>query len=95
MQKTVDGVTTTVQFEYNEDGLRTKKTVTYGEGTVTTEYVLHGKNIVHLKNGTNEMHFFYDAQDKPAIVVFNGSSSWKSDGAGALRHAGHAADPRR
>ena len=64
----------TVSFEYNEDGLRTKKTVTNGEGTVTTEYVLHGKNIVHMKNGTNEMHFFYDAQGRPAIVVFNGSS---------------------
>ena len=58
--------TETVSFEYNEDGLRTKKTVTNGEGTVTTEYVLHGKNIVHLKNGTNEMHFFYGADDKPA-----------------------------
>lgn len=74
MQKTVGGVTTTVQFEYNEDGLRTKKAVTVGSNSSITEYTLHGKNIVHMTRGTDEMHFFYDAQNKPAIVVFNGSS---------------------
>ena len=60
----------TVSFEYNEDGLRTKKTAT---STGTTEYTLHGKNIVHLKNGTDEMHFFYDAQGKPSVVVYGGN----------------------
>ena len=74
MQKTEAGVTTTVQFEYNEDRLRTKKTVTVGNDTVVTEYVLHGKNIVHMTRGSDNLHFLYDAQDKPAIVVFNGSS---------------------
>ena len=39
----------TITFEYNEDGLRAKKTAT---STGVTEYTLHGKNIVHLKNGT-------------------------------------------
>ena len=42
-------------------------------GGVATEYTLNGKNIVHLKNGTDEMHFFYDAQGKPAIIRFNGT----------------------
>ena len=35
--------------------------------------MLHGKNIVHMTQGSNELHFFYDASNKPAIVEFNGS----------------------
>ena len=58
-------------FEYNEDGLRVKKTAT---STGTTEYTLHGKNIVHMAQGSNTLHFYYDAQDKPSIVIFNGTS---------------------
>ncbi len=42
-------------------------------GTVTT-YVLHGKNVVHLTQGSNNLHFFYDTQNRPAVVVFNGTS---------------------
>ena len=38
-----------------------------------TDYTLHGKNIVHMKKGNDELHFFYDASNKPAIVEFNGS----------------------
>ena len=44
-------------------------------GTVrqqTTEYTRHGNSIVHWSSGTNTMHFFYDAQNKPAVVVHNG-----------------------
>ena len=39
----------------------------------TTNYTLHGKNIVHMTQGSNELHFFYDASSKPAIVEFNGT----------------------
>ena len=42
--------------------------------TGTTKYTLHGKNIVHLTNGSNSLHFFYDAQNKPAVVLFNGTA---------------------
>ena len=59
----------TVSFLYNEDGLRVRKTAT---STGTTNYTLHGKNIVHLVNGSDSMHFFYDARNRPAVVVFNG-----------------------
>ena len=60
-----------VRFMYNEDGLRVQKVaVTTG----TTNYTLHGKNIVHMTQGSNELHFFYDAQDKPAVVLFNGTA---------------------
>ena len=41
----------------------------YITSTGTTKYTLHGKNIVHLTNGSNSLHFFYDAQNKPAVVV--------------------------
>ena len=40
---------------------------------ITTNYNLHSKNIVHMTQGSNELHFFYDAQNKPAVVVYNGT----------------------
>ncbi len=39
-----------------------------------TEYVLHGKNVVHMTRGTDTLHFYYDAQGKPAILLFNGTA---------------------
>ena len=63
-----------ITFEYNEDGLRTKKTVVGLSGTVVTEYTLHGKNITHMTRGDDELHFYYDAQNKPAVVVYNGTA---------------------
>ena len=33
---------------------------------------MHGKNVVHMTSGTDELHFFYDAQNRPAVVVYNG-----------------------
>jgi len=56
-------------FVYNENGLRVQKTV----NGVVTNYTLHGKNVVHMKTGNDELHFFYDAQNKPAVVVYNGT----------------------
>ena len=61
----------TATFTYNADGLRVKKVCTT---TGTTRYTLHGKNIVHLKTGGKNLHFFYDAQNRPAIVVYNGTA---------------------
>ena len=58
----------TAEFVYNADGLRVQKTV----NGVVTKYTLHGKNVVHMTSGTDELHFFYDAQNKPAVVIFNG-----------------------
>jgi len=37
-------------------------------------YVLHGKNVVHLTQGSNNLHFFYGADGSPAIVEYNGVS---------------------
>ncbi len=59
-----------VSFTYNEDGLRIGKNV---NGTATS-YVLHGKNVVHLTQGSNNLYFFYGADASPAIVEYNGVS---------------------
>ena len=59
-----------VRFVYNENGLRVQKRV---DG-VATNYYLHGKNVVHMTRGSDELHFFYDAQNKPAVVVYNGTA---------------------
>ena len=63
-----------VEFSYDHNGLRTQKKVTKADGTVeTTDYILHGKLVTHLTRGSDEMHFFYDAQGRPAMVEFNGA----------------------
>jgi len=59
----------TIDFAYNSDGLRTAKTV----NGITTKYILHGKNIVHMIQGGNNLHFWYDQQNRPAIVEYNGT----------------------
>ena len=61
----------TVTFVYNADGLRVQKIAT---STGTTKYSMHGRNLVHLTNGSDSLHFFFDAQNKPAIVEFNGAA---------------------
>lgn len=60
-----------VAFAYNADGLRVQKTAT---STGTTKYVMHGRNLVHLIRGDENLHFFYDAQNKPAMAIYNGTA---------------------
>ena len=64
-----------IAFTYNPEGLRTRKTrMYYSNGDVaysSTEYTLHGKNIVHMTQGNDSLHFFYDASNRPAIVEWN------------------------
>ena len=65
---------TIVEYAYNSEGLRVSKTVTNTAGTVTTtQYTLHGSNLVHLVKGSKYMHFWYDAQNRPTIVNYNGT----------------------
>ena len=56
-------------YYYNSDGIRTRKY----QNSVYTDYTLHGKQVAHLKQGTDNLHFFYDAQGRPSIVDFNGT----------------------
>lgn len=58
-----------IQYVYDHNGMRTKKTV----NGVATNYILSDKSIVHLEQAGNVLHFFYDAQGKPAMVRFNGT----------------------
>ena len=60
-----------VEFKYDTNGLRTQKKVTDHGQVVTTEYIYHGKKLVGLTCGDDTLHFFYDAQGRPAKVLFN------------------------
>ena len=70
-----------IEFKYDHNGLRTQKKVVENGVTTTYDYTLHGKLITHLTKrtvdesgaeSTEEMHFFYDAQSRPAFVEYNG-----------------------
>lgn len=63
---------TTIQYQYDHNGLRVGKVVTTGGVATTTEYTLHGNLVTGMKQGSNTLHFFYDAQSRPALVEFNG-----------------------
>lgn len=58
---------TNAQFTYDHNGLRIKKVV----NGVTTNYTLNDNNIVHMTQGSHDLHFFYDAQGKPGMVTYN------------------------
>lgn len=60
---------TTATFLYNADGLRVRKTV----NSTVTNYTLHGRNVMHLTQGSNSLHFFYDASGRPSHVNYNGA----------------------
>ena len=70
-----------IDFKCDHNGLRTQKKVTESGVTTTYDYTLHGKLITHLTKRTvdesgaesmEELHFFYDAQSRPAFVEYNG-----------------------
>ena len=55
------------------NGLRIGKIVTENGVATTTNYTLHGKLITHMTVGSDNLHFFYDAQSRPAKVNYNGN----------------------
>lgn len=68
----------TVEFKYNENGLRIQKILNPDTANEeVTNYTLHGKNIVHMTKDKgqqhDDLHFFYDASNKPAVVEYNGT----------------------
>ena len=63
----------TVQFKYDHNGLRTQKIVTENGVTTTTNYTLHEKLLMHMTCGSDDLHFFYDANSRPAKVEYNGT----------------------
>ena len=72
---------TALYFKYDHNGLRTQKVVQQDWYPVTYNYLLHGKLITHMTVDYTDwdevaqkdvLHFFYDAQSRPAKVSFNG-----------------------
>jgi len=66
--KSMSKIGTNIEYVYNAEGLRVRKMV----NGVNSNYILYGKNIVHMAQGTNSLHFFYDAQNRVTQVDFNG-----------------------
>ena len=73
---------TALTFQYDHNGLRTQKIVEADWYPETTNYYLHGKLLTHMTvdyRDTSEaehqdvMHFFYDAQDRPTKINYNGT----------------------
>lgn len=61
---------TTLQFKYNASGLRTQKI----NGSTTTKYYWNGSVLGDMTDGTNALHFWYDAAGMPAMVTYNGTN---------------------
>lgn len=72
---------TTLTFQYDHNGLRTQKVVEQSWYPEITNYYLHGKLLTHMTvdyydwdevEHIDKLHFFYDAQSRPAKVSYNG-----------------------
>ena len=60
--------TDSLTYEYNEDGLRQKKTV----NNVDTDYFYNGSVLIGMQRGTDKLLFSYDASGNVVSVDFNG-----------------------
>lgn len=60
--------TNTLTFEYNEDGLRQKKTV----NSIDTNYFYNGSVLIGMQRGTSTFLFSYDASGSVVSVNWNG-----------------------
>ena len=83
---------TTIQFKYDHNGIRTQKVVNVNGTITTTNYIYNGKRLVHLTQGGNWVHFYYDGQG-PAMVNLNGTlytyiKNLQGDIVGILNNAG-------
>ena len=70
-----------IAYSYNSDGLRVQKDVNGDWYPKTYNYTYHGKLLTHLTidytdldevEQQDNLHFFYDAQSRPAMVKYNG-----------------------
>jgi len=61
--------TDSLTFEYNEDGLRQKKTV----NGVDTNYFYNGSVLIGMQRGTSKFLFSYDASGNVVSVNYNGT----------------------
>ena len=63
----------TYTFEYDEKGLRQKKTVVSPSGTNTTEYYYEGDVLIGMKRNSAKFLFSYDASGSVVSVNYNGT----------------------
>ncbi len=72
---------TSVSFKYDHNGMLVQKVVEQSWYPETANYTYHGKLLTHMTVDytdfdevahQDEMHFFYDAQSRPAKVSYNG-----------------------
>ncbi|MDP4146929.1 MAG: DNRLRE domain-containing protein [Bacillota bacterium] len=64
----ISGNGQTITYKYNDDGIRTSKTV----NGVTTNYHLNGDKVTYEDNGTDKIYYTYDASDKLVSMNLNG-----------------------
>lgn len=71
----------TLDFLYDHNGMRIQKTLQHDWYPETTKYTYHGKLLTHMTVDYHDwdevaqqdkLHFFYDAQSRPAKVSFGG-----------------------
>ena len=71
-----------LSFKYDHNGMRVQKVLEHSWYPETTNYTYHGKLLTHTEvaytdfdevEHTDKLHFFYDAQSRPAKVRFNGT----------------------
>ena len=69
-------------FKYDHNGMRIQKVLEHSWYPETTNYTYHGNLLTHMNvvytdfdeiEHTDKLHFFYDAQSRPAKVRFNGT----------------------
>ena len=58
-----------VTFRYNEDGIRTEKSV----GTSTVKYIEENGTILYQTDGTSTLHFRYNSESDPLSVCIDGT----------------------
>ena len=73
---------TSVSFKYDHNGMRVQKVVEQSWYPEITNYTYHGKILTHMMVDytdfdevahQDKLHFFYDAQSRPAKVSYNGA----------------------
>lgn len=76
------GVNAAMTHTHGHDGLRIEKVLEHSWYPETTKYTYHGKLLTHMTVDytdwdevalQDKLHFFYDAQSRPAKVNFNGT----------------------
>ena len=66
--KSLSGNGKTISYKYNDNGIRTEKTV----NGVTTKYILNGDNVIYEDNGTDKIHYSYGGNGLVSLN-FNGN----------------------